>query len=166
MFVLKTKKVVFLLLVCTIRTPRWFRAAASGTILTIDYCDDGTTFTNVITTTASAYIGAGSTQYMLGFNVGAGGMYIDDVTYDSTLSVETVSFGANELKVFPSIVSDYLNIETSISEKLKIAVFNLQGKLLKVSASEKIDMQEFAAGLYILNVTGGNKVANLKIIKN
>ena len=70
------------------------------------------------------------------------------------------------MKWFPSIVSDYLNIETSISEKLKIAVFNLQGKLLKVSASEKIDMQEFAAGLYILNVTGGNKVANLKIIKN
>lgn len=64
MLVLKTKKVVFLLLVCTIMTPRWFRATASGTILTIDYCDDGTTFTNVITTTASAYTGAGSTQYM------------------------------------------------------------------------------------------------------
>lgn len=71
-------------------TPRWFKANVDGSTLTLDYSDNGTTFTNVITTTDATYA-SGTTQYVLGFGQGAGGMYIDDVTFEAGVSPSDIS---------------------------------------------------------------------------
>lgn len=80
--------------------PRWYKATANGSTLTIDYSNDGTNFTNVLTTTDATYT-SGTTQYVLGFSSGAGGMYVDDINYQSIVNQEDISI--NNIKPFQVI---------------------------------------------------------------
>jgi hypothetical protein len=81
------------------------------------------------------------------------------------LGVKEVAFGANELKVFPSIVTKTLNLESNVEEKLKIRVYSLTGKLVKRAYGKEVDMSSLSSGLYLVKVRAGNKVSNFKIIK-
>lgn len=82
-----------------------------------------------------------------------------------TLGVNDVAFGADELKAYPNAVTDFLNIKTSVSEKLDITIYNTLGKLVDRTNGTRVDMSDLSSGLYIVNVRAGAKVASLKIFK-
>ena len=82
-----------------------------------------------------------------------------------TLGVKDIGFAPNELKAFPNSVNDFLNIETSVTKKLEVTVYDIYGKLLKRSYGKHVDMRGLSSGVYILKVRAGAKVASVKIIK-
>lgn len=90
---------------------------------------------------------------------------LEDIMGGGTLGVNDIAFGADELKAYPNAVTDFLNIETSVSENLEITIYNTLGKLVDRTNGTRVDMSDLSSGLYIVNVRAGAKVASLKIFK-
>ena len=90
---------------------------------------------------------------------------LETVKTGGTLGVKDIAFSPNELKAFPNSVKDFLNIETSVTKKLEVTVYDIYGKLLKRSYGKHVDMRGLSSGVYILKVRAGAKVASVKIIK-
>ena len=72
------------------------------------------------------------------------------------------------LKVYPNPSSDFLNI--SVSDFDKIEFFDMLGKriLPKYQSTEngtQIDIQHLAKGNYILQISKGNQIENIKFVK-
>lgn len=80
----------------------------------------------------------------------------------SPVGIETVKITADELIVYPNPTRDVLNLQVNIQEKanLSLKLYDISGKELiskewKTTASieeMQLNLQEFAAGNYILNV--------------
>lgn len=90
---------------------------------------------------------------------------ITSVMNGNTLGAKNVAFKANELKAYPTSVIDVLNLKTTVSEKLSVTVHNMLGKTVVRSYGNQVDMASLATGVYIVKVSGGNKVATLKVVK-
>ncbi|MEZ4795899.1 MAG: T9SS type A sorting domain-containing protein [Flavobacteriaceae bacterium] len=97
--------------------------------------------------------------------------YTDGVLTGEFLSLEDFNFKISTLKVFPNPVSkgDRLNItfENAISTKIKL--FNLTGKLvfedsLNNTDSKTLDVNAFANGIYLLQITNGNVSVTKKVV--
>jgi hypothetical protein len=88
------------------------------------------------------------------------------VTVDIVLDRE--GFDIKAFSFYPNPVKDVLNISYS-SEITTVTVFNLLGQKVisqQSNADEvKIDMSSLADGAYIVNVTSGNTVKTIKVIK-
>ena len=89
---------------------------------------------------------------------------INTVMNGGTLLVENNMLN-NKVHAYPNPVTNVLTLETSVSEKLHINVYNMLGELVKTESSKKINMSHLSSGLYIIEVIAGTKVANLKIVK-
>jgi hypothetical protein len=63
-------------------TPRWYRATVNGTQLLFEYSDNGSTWNTHNNITNSTF-SSGSVQYTIGYGSGAGGMFIDDIGFNS-----------------------------------------------------------------------------------
>ena len=83
----------------------------------------------------------------------------------ATLGADDISFGENELRAFPTLVTDVLNIETTVNEKVDVRIYSLLGKLSHKAYGKTIDMSHLSSGLYIVKVRAGAKVASLKVVK-
>lgn len=83
-----------------------------------------------------------------------------------TLAVGNASIKNKEINVYPNPVKDILNIKSD-SEISKVEVFSLEGKKLKESNQNKIDVSQLTSGVYIIKTTDnkGNIQTN-KFIKN
>ncbi len=80
-----------------------------------------------------------------------------------TLSNDDLTSGLNELKVYPTIVSDFVHFSKSITS---IQVINVLGKTLiskKRSRLSKLNLARLTSGLYILRI---NNTKTIKIYKN
>ncbi|WP_406683812.1 T9SS type A sorting domain-containing protein [Seonamhaeicola sp. MEBiC1930] len=80
-------------------------------------------------------------------------------------ALNTINFAAGELKAYPTVVEDFLNIQTASKGELNISVFDITGKNISESTGNSVDMRGLTSGLYIVKVREANKVANLKILK-
>jgi uncharacterized repeat protein (TIGR02543 family) len=60
---------------------RWYRATVKDDLLTFEYSDDGSTFTQIMQITDATYANAGTTQYARGFGQPVSGVGIDDVSF-------------------------------------------------------------------------------------
>ncbi|GAA3561845.1 LamG-like jellyroll fold domain-containing protein [Snuella lapsa] len=94
---------------------------------------------------------------------------VTNVMSGATLGVNDVTFSANELKAYPTVVKDYLMIETNVNQTLDIVVYNLLGKVVnKINSKQsvtEINMDDLASGVYIVKVRSGLKVSGIKVIK-
>jgi hypothetical protein len=95
-----------------IGTHTYFRASAIGSVLKLDYSDDGITWTNAITTTDTWNAGGpyfesncGPIQYLNGFGAVPNGVYIDNVALQS--GVATMQLITTSSTVQPSIYSGF-----------------------------------------------------------
>ena len=80
-----------------------------------------------------------------------------------TLSNDDVTDGSNKLKVYPSIVSDFVHFSKPINS---IQVINLLGKTLvsrKDSNLSELNLSSLSTGLYILRI---NDIQSVKIYKD
>lgn len=86
--------------------------------------------------------------------------------YDASLSSST--FDTNSFMAYPNPVKDVLNVSYS-TEISSIRVINMIGQEVisrNVNASStQVDMSELSAGTYIVNVTLGDAVKTLKVVK-
>ncbi|HOB25030.1 MAG TPA: T9SS type A sorting domain-containing protein [Kaistella sp.] len=83
-----------------------------------------------------------------------------------TLGVNDIKTNVNKIQFYPNPVKDILNIKSD-SEISKVEVFSLEGKKLKESNQNKIDVSQLTSGVYIIKTTDnkGNIQTN-KFIKN
>ena len=93
------------------------------------------------------------------------------VSFDESASSQNVTF--KDLKVYPNPVNDVLNISGDIAEieNAKVAVFDMLGKkvyenasLFNFSGDASIDVSYFNSGVYIVEISNGNKVETKKIV--
>ena len=86
--------------------------------------------------------------------------------YDASLSSN--SFDSNAFLAYPNPVKDVLNLEYN-SEISSVRVMNLLGQEIisrNINAnSTQVDMSQLSAGTYIVNVTVGNTVKTIKVVK-
>jgi len=80
------------------------------------------------------------------------------------------------LKTYPNIAEDFINVEYSLNEKenIKISLLNIEGKTIKVFGNENqtvgfkrifLDVTDIPSGIYMLKITGNKTNAYTKIIK-
>ncbi len=86
------------------------------------------------------------------------------------VGVNDATFGADELMVYPTLVSDYLTITSTLQEGLEISVYNISGAAVSSTFSKEstsqVNMSGLPNGIYIVKVKAGNKISNTRIIKN
>jgi mannan endo-1,4-beta-mannosidase len=87
-------------------------------------------------------------------------------TYTTTSKIIKISQPEKTLKVFPTTVSEELNIHSQ-EETLKIAIYSVSGHLLKKyrfdASNAVISFEEFQAGVYFIKI---NSFKTVRIVKN
>ncbi len=86
--------------------------------------------------------------------------------YDASAGIGDFESGA--FRHYPNPVKDVLNL-SSVNEITSVSVFNMLGQQMlvkNVNASEtSVDMSQLADGAYVVNVTAGNSVKTIKVVK-
>ena len=108
--------------------------------------------------------------YYFGFNAYSNqdenALFVDNINVDVYLNANT--FDNSNFVAYPNPVKDILNLSYS-SEITSVKVINLLGQEVisrKVNnTSSQIDMSNLTAGAYIVNVTIGDVVKTIKVIK-
>ena len=84
---------------------------------------------------------------------------------DTTLNLDA-SF-INKIKIFPNPTKENINISLkNFNGNIRNEVFDLVGNKLLISSETTISLQHYARGIYILKVAYGDKVEEVKIIKD
>lgn len=132
--------------------------------------DDTTNFLKIGSAVYSTYTFHGAIDDVRIYSKELTSGEITTVMNGGVLGVKDIAFGVDELKIYPSVVSDFLTIRTIENQGLDINIYNILGRMVnKTSSNEsslKIDMSSLSSGLYIVKVRVGNKVSSIKIIKD
>jgi len=101
-----------------------------------------------------------------GYGGASGTLYLDDIVVEAYLSNGSVEI--DNLNYFPNPVKDILHIDYSETVDA-IQVYTLLGQEVysttNSAKTSQIDMATFAAGTYLVRVTSGQNVKNIKVIK-
>ena len=93
-------------------------------------------------------------------------LFVDNILVEVALSSNT--FDNNNFMVYPNPVKDILNLSYT-SEISTVRVMNMLGQEVisrKLnSANAQVDMSQLSAGTYIVNVTIGDTVKTIKVVK-
>ena len=135
-----------------------------GALVEVGCDDDGGTGTFSLLNLTQP---AGSTLYIGVWRWGSATNGTFQVSaYDASLSAN--SFDSNAFLAYPNPVKDVLNLEYN-SEISNVRVINLLGQEVisrNINAnSTQVDMSQLSAGAYIVNVTVGNAVKTIKVVK-
>jgi len=92
-------------------------------------------------------------------------------TKSKTITITTLSnesFIKEQINLYPNPSSDFLNI--SVSDLEKIEIFDMLGKQIlpkyeTIENGTQIDIQHLAKGNYILQISKGNQIENIKFVK-
>jgi hypothetical protein len=122
---------------------------------------DGNSFTNFdktsLTTTYKEYTltqqitSNTSSSYKLkirGSGGAVGDIYIDDVVVELASALNVQTNDVKSMAIYPNPTNDYLYI----NEKKNYAVFNIMGQKILNGNSEKIDVRNLNAGIYIISI--------------
>ncbi len=73
---------------------------------------------------------------------------------------------SNSLQVYPTVTSDYVNIQSSNHNIIKVNLIDLNGRVVATKKSvNKIDVSSFTPGVYVLSIETDKGLINKKIIK-
>lgn len=72
---------------------------------------------------------------------------------------------SNQIKISPNPVSDFLAIETDISDFKKIQIFDVEGRLVKTTSELNIDISDLKKGSYIVEIQSDEKVGIVLFLK-
>jgi len=87
-------------------------------------------------------------------------------TFNGTGSVNILSINFDEIKIFPSVTDDYVNISTNeIIEPIKTNIYALNGNFLGTQFGKKLSFKKFKSGIYSCVIIYGNKKKKTKIVK-
>lgn len=77
-------------------------------------------------------------------------------------------FESGAFRHYPNPVKDVLNL-SSVNEITSVAIYNMLGQQMMVknvnTTEAAVDMSQLADGAYIVNVTAGNSVKTIKVVK-
>jgi len=84
----------------------------------------------------------------------------------STLGIEDVLLN-NNLSIYPNPASDFITIKLNNSDKEKIQIYDIMGRLVKevsISNNQKLDISKLSSGVYFVRLNN-NKSSTHKFIK-
>jgi len=124
------------------------------------------TFTYILDDSTSYFVknNAGDV-YKIGFRSYGAGKSVFAVTLSSTISVneiETIS-----AKAYPNPTTDYITVDLGSLENADFRVINLAGQTVNsgsVQSGQRIAMNGQQPGMYLVQLTSGNRVSTLRII--
>jgi len=92
------------------------------------------------------------------------------VAVDGLLGVENVQTAAT-IAVYPNPVNNIVNITTKGNPVDRITIADMNGRIVKEAQFDKVsqiemDLSPLSKGIYLMNITSGNKSDVKKIIKN
>lgn len=85
-----------------------------------------------------------------------------------TLNIEDEIF-EKQVSIYPNPIKDNLHITTALQEEINIKIYTILGEILldkKISNTTTINTQGFKHGLYLVEMTFGDKKITKKLIKN
>lgn len=86
----------------------------------------------------------------------------------SIVGIKEVVHNTNGIKVFPSLATDFVKIETGVPNKFEYSVINSFGNKVKTgffSNSTEIDLEGLPDGIYFISISDRNLSYSHKIIK-
>lgn len=92
-----------------------------------------------------------------------------DFTYSSIAPVNFSNNSISQLNIFPMPASTSLNIELPGVSEMSVSIYNANGQKVYDNNSGNvlsIDIQNFAAGLYMVEVKADNQIFSSKFLKN
>jgi hypothetical protein len=92
-----------------------------------------------------------------------------DFTYSSIAPVNFSASVTSALNIFPMPANNFLNVELPGASEMLVTIYNANGqKVFEASSGSllNIDIQNFNAGLYIVEVKADNNVSTAKFLKD
>ena len=75
-------------------------------------------------------------------------IYYDQVTSDFATSIGRIESEPNRLELYPNPATEWLMVQSSIQESYLI--YDMQGHLININPSAQINVQDLAAGMYMV----------------
>ena len=70
------------------------------------------------------------------------------------------------IKIFPNPTKDKINISLdNFNGNIRTEVYDLIGNKLLISTETTISLQDYARGIYLLKIASGNRVEQVRVIK-
>ena len=81
------------------------------------------------------------------------------VIFNVKAGVENIE--VNLVNVYPNPATSYINVEGAVE---KLALYDMNGRLVAETAANTIDVTALAAGNYLLNITNNGNVRTVKVL--
>lgn len=100
----------------------------------------------------------------------SGAAYFIPRTLINSYSLDVEIISQNDIKVFPSLFFDHLNILNLVPfENIEYNLINMNGFIIKNGVFKRdsltLDMKDFPAGIYILQIRQNKNFSNFKLVK-
>lgn len=119
-----------------------------------------------VTTITSAYWTA---DFMLKFQFESGGgnnIYLDKINLMDPATAGTEVLDQNTISVYPNPTNDFITLDISgYNGSIQTQVYDLSGRLLKISNSTTISIKHYAKGVYIFKVAYGDRVEAVRVLR-
>lgn len=108
-------------------------------------------------------VGLGTSTITVTANDGNGGTASDEFTF--TVNEEALGLKNLEVKIYPNPSTDFIYVEST--EELSVRLTDLNGKEIQTKSGSQLefDVQSLSSGLYILQVSDGDRSSNYRVIK-
>ncbi|SNS93446.1 Por secretion system C-terminal sorting domain-containing protein [Ekhidna lutea] len=108
-------------------------------------------------------VGIGSSTITLTANDGNGGTVSDEFIF--TVNEAPLGIADVEVKIYPNPSSDFINVNTN--KEVTVRLSDLNGKAIQTKSGSQLefDIQSLTSGLYILQVSDGDRSSSYRIIK-
>jgi hypothetical protein len=90
-----------------------------------------------------------------------------DFIYTSGGPSVSITEVSNQINIFPNPTNDNITISIeNFNGNIQTEVYDLIGNRLQVSNETTISLEDYARGIYLLKVTYGDRVEEIKVIKD
>ena len=86
---------------------------------------------------------------------------LDDVTYTTTGAINN-EIADSDFSIYPNPTTDYIQINAEIKN---VEIYDLTGRIVKISNQSRIDVSDLTSGTYILRAKSENNIKTSKFVK-